>query len=169
MSPTESITPTAPAPAAGGAGAKVTKAVAAVVAVAVLALGASQISRSDATAGATGAGGAMQQSGGAPGGAPGGMAPPGMGTEVSGSTLTELGAAATAKYPGAVERAMELEDGSYVVHVVRSGGGGEVHVRVSRDFEVTGVQQGGPPAGATGQPPSSLQSAPSTGAAGEQS
>ena len=46
---------------------------------------------------------------------------------------------------------MKLSDGSYVVHVVQSGGDGEVHVLVSEDFEVTGVQQGGPPGGA---PPS---------------
>ena len=47
-------------------------------------------------------------------------------------------------------------DGSYVVHVIQSNGDGEVHVLVSKDFEVTGVQQGGPPAGATGgrRPPS---------------
>ena len=46
------------------------------------------------------------------------------------------------------------------MHVIQSDGDGEVHVLVSKDFEVTGVQQGGPPAGAAGAPPSS-QSAPS--------
>ena len=73
------------------------------------------------------------------------MTPPGMGSEVTGSTLTKLESAATAKYPGTVERAMELQDGTYVVHVVQSNGDGEVHVLVCKDFEVTGVQQGGPP------------------------
>ena len=46
----------------------------------------------------------------------------------------------------AARAASELSDGSYVVHVIQSNGDGEVHVLVSKDFEVTGVQQGGPPA-----------------------
>jgi hypothetical protein len=91
----------------------------------------------------------------APAGAPGAM-PPGMGAAVTGTTLTKLEQAVTAKYPGTVERAMKLPDGSYVVHVIRSGGSGEVHVLVSKDFKVTGVQQGGPPGGA----PPAGQSAP---------
>jgi len=33
-------------------------------------------------------------------------------------------------------------DGSYVAHVITSNG--EYHVTVSRDFKVTGAQQGGP-------------------------
>jgi hypothetical protein len=50
---------------------------------------------------------------------------------------------------------MKLSDGSYVVHVVQSAGG-EVHVKVSKTFAVTGTEQGppgggGPPAG--GAPP----------------
>jgi len=76
-----------------------------------------------------------------------------MGTPVTGATLTKLKAVATAKYPGTVEQAMKLDDGSYVVHVIQSSGNGEVHVRVSKDFKVTGVDQGGPPSG--GAPPSS--------------
>jgi hypothetical protein len=58
-------------------------------------------------------------------------------------------AAALAKYPGTVERVMQLPDGSYIVHVLRSSGG-EVHVKVSKAFAVTGLEQG-PPAG--GVPP----------------
>jgi hypothetical protein len=50
---------------------------------------------------------------------------------------------------------MQLPDGSYVVHVIRSNRQ-EVHVRVSRGFKVTGTQ-GGPPSGA----PPAGQSAPS--------
>ena len=73
-------------------------------------------------------------------------APAGMGTPVTGTTLDKLEKAATAKYPGTLERAMQLDDGSYVVHVMRSSGG-EVHVLVSKDFGVTGTEQG-PPAGA---------------------
>ena len=165
MSPTVPTTPTTGEAAPRGTGGKVTKVAAAAVAVVALVLGASQISKSDATTSATG-GAAMQQGAQPPGangaGAPqGGMAPPGMGTEVTGSTLSKLEAAATAKYPGEVEHAQELSDGSYVVHVIQSNGDGEVHVLVSKDFEVTGVRQGGPPAGAAGAPPSS-QSAPST-------
>ena len=82
-----------------------------------------------------------------------------MGTAVTGATLTKLKAVATAKYPGTVERAMKLSDGSYEVHVIQSGSKGEVHVLVSKDFKVTGTQKGGPPGG--GKPPSG--SAPPSG------
>jgi hypothetical protein len=41
---------------------------------------------------------------------------------------------------------MKLDDGSYEVHVIRSGGE-EVHVLVSKDFRITGTEQGGPPPG----------------------
>jgi hypothetical protein len=74
-----------------------------------------------------------------------GAPPGGMGTAVTGETLAKLKAAATAKYPGTVEHAMKLPDGSYVVHVIQSSGKGEVHVLVSKAFKVTGVQKGGPP------------------------
>jgi hypothetical protein len=77
-----------------------------------------------------------------------------MGTQVTGDTLSKLKAAVAAKYPGTVEQAMKLQDGSYEVHVIGSTGT-ETHVLVSKDFKITGTQQGGPPAGAG-------QSAPST-------
>ena len=48
---------------------------------------------------------------------PNGHPPAGMGSEVTGSAATKAGKAATAKYPGTVERVMKLGDGSYVVHV----------------------------------------------------
>ena len=127
-----------PAPARGGARATAVKALAAVAAVVVLAFGANAITNSSSSATGT----AAQI------GRPGAGAPPGMGTAVTGATLTKLEAAATAKYPGTVERAMKLPDGSYEVHVIQSGGKGEVHVLVSKAFKVTGVQQGGPPGGA---------------------
>ena len=82
-----------------------------------------------------------------------------MGTAVTGATLTKLKAVATAKYPGTVERAMKLSDGSYEVHVIQTGGKGEVHVLVSKGLKVTGTQKGGPPGG--GAPPSG--SAPPSG------
>jgi hypothetical protein len=80
----------------------------------------------------------------APSGAQG--APPGPGTPVTGAAATKAKEAALAKYPGSAERVMKLADGSYVVHVLRTSGG-EVHVRVSKTFAVTGTEQR-PPAGA---------------------
>ncbi len=149
--PTPSTTPTATWRS------KVAKGVAAVAAIGALALGANAITSSDSstTAAATGA---ENTAAGAPGaaGAPTG-APPRMGTAVTGDTLTKVTDAATAKYPGDVERAMQLADGSYEVHVVQSNGDGEVRVLVSKAFEVTGLRQGGPPAGA----PPADRSAPS--------
>jgi hypothetical protein len=62
-----------------------------------------------------------------------------MGAPVSGTTLTKVSDAATAKYPGTVEGAFKLADGSYFVHVLQSSGSGEVHVLVSKTFAVTGV------------------------------
>jgi hypothetical protein len=73
--------------------------------------------------------------------------PPGMGTTVRGAAADKAKAAATAKYPGTVERVMQLPDGSYEVHVITKSGG-EVHVKVSKAFQVTGTHAG-PPAGAT--------------------
>jgi hypothetical protein len=84
-----------------------------------------------------------------------GQAPPGFGTDVTGAAASKAKAAALAKYDGTVERVMKLDDGSYVVHVLTSSGG-EYHVLVSRDFKVTGAQQGGPGQGG---------GAPSTGSA----
>ena len=83
---------------------------------------------------------------------------PGMGTPATGAAATKASKAATAKYPGKVERVMKLPDGSYEVHVITSSG--EKHVEVSKDFKVTGVQTGGPPHGHPGPPPRS-SSAPS--------
>jgi hypothetical protein len=124
---------------------RITKAVAAVAVIAAVAFGANAITGSGSSATTSSA---AQTTRTAPAGRPGAGAPPGMGSAVTGATLTKLKAAATAKYPGTVERAMKLADGSYVVHVVQSGGKGEVHVLVSKAFKVTGVQQGGPPGGA---------------------
>ena len=148
-----------PLPPRSSAGARAAKAAAAVVAVAALAFGANAISKSDsssasgsgagtaASAATPGTSGQSGQSGQAPaGGAPTG-APPQMGTAVTGATLQKLTAAATAKYPGTVERAEKLSDGSYEVHVIGSNGT-EVHVRMSKDLAVTGADEGGPGAGA---------------------
>jgi hypothetical protein len=75
--------------------------------------------------------------------------PPGLGKAVTGTVAAKAKAAALAKYPGTVERVVQLPDGSYGVHVLRKTGG-ELHVRVSKDFKVTGTETG-PPAG--GAPP----------------
>jgi hypothetical protein len=58
--------------------------------------------------------------------------------------------AALARYPGTVERVMALPDGSYLAHVFTSSG--EVHVAVSKDFEVTGTVQGFRPPRRQGAP-----------------
>ena len=88
-----------------------------------------------------------------------GQAPPGFGTPDSGATAAKAKTAALAKYKGTVERVMKLDDGSYVVHVITSSG--EYHVAVSKDFKVTGAQQGGP--GAGGAPPAGSSESGSTG------
>jgi hypothetical protein len=83
-----------------------------------------------------------------------GQGPPGgFGTVATGTAANQAKAAALAKYSGTVQTVMKLSDGSYVVHVVTSSG--EVHVLVSKDFKVTGTQQGPPGGGApsTGTPP----------------
>jgi hypothetical protein len=131
-----------PKPSRGPRG-TIAKVAAAVAVVAVLAFGASQITQGGSSS-ATAAQGAQP-------GRFGNGTPPQMGAAVTGATLTKLKAAATARYPGTVEQAMKLPDGSYVVHVIQSSGKGEVHVLVSKDFKVTGVQQGGPPSGAAPQ------------------
>jgi hypothetical protein len=134
---------TSPAP---GRRTTVTKAIAALAVAAAVAFGAGAITNSRSSAAAGTAPGVR---GGPPGHAGAGM-PPQMGTEVTGATRTKLTDVATAKYPGTVERAMQLPDGSYVVHVITSNG--EVHVLVSKQFTVTGADTGGPPAG-VGVPP----------------
>jgi hypothetical protein len=92
----------------------------------------------------------------------GGQMPPGFGRPATGTAAAKAKAAALAKYSGTVERVMKLSDGSYVVHVITSRG--EQHVTVSKDFKVTGTQQGGPGGhdGAPGAPPSGA--APQNGA-----
>jgi hypothetical protein len=91
--------------------------------------------------------------------APNGQAPPGFGIPVTGAAATKVKNAALAKYSGTVEHVMKLPDGSYVVHVITSSG--EVHVRVSKSFQVTGIDQGGPP-GPQGTAPRPQGGAPAT-------
>ena len=164
----------APAPASpgrrDGIGAKVVKGVAALAVVVALVFGANAIvggtnstaTSTSGTQGTTGTTGTHAPPSGA-----GGAVPPGLGTPVTGATLAKVKAAALAKYPGTVERAFKLADGSYEVHVFKSGGS-EVHVLVSKTFAVTGVQAGGPPSGAADQAPPTGQ-APSGSSTGHQS
>jgi hypothetical protein len=77
-----------------------------------------------------------------------GNGPPGFGAPVTGATADKVSAAALAKYKGTAERVMKLQDGSYMVHVITSSG--EYHVAVSKDFKVTGADQGGPGPGGPG-------------------
>ena len=77
-----------------------------------------------------------------PGVPPQGAQPQGFGTPVTGDEADRVADAATAEVDGDVERVVKLPDGSYVVHVITSGG--EQHVLVSKDLEVTGTEQGGP-------------------------
>jgi hypothetical protein len=91
-----------------------------------------------------------------------GQRPPGFGTPVTGATADKVKAAALAKYKGTAERVMKLADGSYVVHVLTSNS--EYHVSVSKDFKVTGAQQGGP-GGRPGGPPPGMTPPSGAGAA----
>jgi hypothetical protein len=91
------------------------------------------------------------------GGPPGGGR--GFGTPVTGATAAKVQAAVLAKYPGTVERVMSLPDGSYVAHVFKKDGSGEVRVLVDKSFNVTGTQTrpSGPPPGAGQVPPNGAQ------------
>jgi hypothetical protein len=143
-------------PGRGGGRKAVVKTAATVAAVAVLGFGASKaLSKSNPTSASANS---SAPSGQMPGGPGGGRM---MGTPVTGATLTKLKAVVSAKYPGTIERAFKRQDGSYEVHVIKSDNS-EVHVLVSKDFKITGTEQGGPPAGAGSAPPPG-QSAPSTG------
>ncbi len=122
---------------------------AAAAAAAVLAIGAYLLgsSQSDSTANTVNAGNFPAQQGGR------GFGPrAGMGTEVTGDAAAKVEQAVAAKYDGTIERVQQLADGSYVAHVMTTGG--EVYVTVSKSFEVTGTQQrpqhGMPPGGAPG-------------------
>ena len=98
--------------------------------------------------------------------APGaGQAPPGFGTPATGSAAAKAAKAALARYPGSVEAVVQLQDGSYVVHVITAAG--EYHVAVSPSFAVTGAEQrSGFPGGGPGVPPGAGGVPSGTAAAG---
>jgi hypothetical protein len=127
--------------------------VAAGVAAVVLAFGAYAIGSSNSSdSGTADASQAAARNGAGP---PTGRGPAGFGSPVAGAAAAKVKAAALAKYPGTVERVFKLSDGSYVVHVLRSSG--EVHVKVSKDFVVTGTENGMPGRAAAGPPPGATQ------------
>lgn len=118
------------------------------VAAVALAFGAYALGNSSSGSGSNGTADASQPGprngqAGANGQVPGhdGQAPPRFGTEVTGATADKVKEAALGKYDGTIERIAKLDDVSYVAHVITSDG--ELHVLVSKDFEVTGVEQGG--------------------------
>ena len=124
------------------------KAVAGVAALAAIAFGASAIASGSGSSSSTASGARAGFPGGPPNGAMGGPRA-GFGREVTGATAAKVKAAALAKYPGTVERVIGLPGGGYVAHVFTSGGG-EKHVLVNGNFQVTGVDTGPPGGGVPG-------------------
>jgi len=128
-----------------------TYAVAGIAAV-VIAFGAYTLGNANSSNGSSGTASAAAAGGGARGFPQSGQAPrngqvpPGFGSPVTGAGADKAKAAALARYSGTVEQVMQLSDGSYVVHVLTSSS--EYHVHVSRDFKVTGADQGGSGGGA---------------------
>jgi hypothetical protein len=127
------------------------------VAVAV-AVGAYTVGNSSSSSGSSGTANAAPAAqshqgprGGQPGQGPGGGQPsqpigqvpknwtPGSGTIVTGAAADKAKAAAAAQYPdGTVNRVLQLSDGSYAVHRIKTPA--PHHVFVSRDFKVTGAE-----------------------------
>jgi hypothetical protein len=121
------------------------------VAAVALAGGAYAVGNSSSGNGSSGTANANPAGQGVRGGQPpqNGRVPPGFGAPATGAAADKAKAAALARYKGTAERVLKAPDGSYVVHVLTSSG--EYHVNVSKDFKVTGAQQGGPgPGGAPG-------------------
>jgi hypothetical protein len=123
------------------------KIIATVAVAAALAIGAAAPARAG-SGGHTASTAPRDAGGGSPrppgGGGQAGFGGAGFGTPVGGAAARKSERAALAKVPGRVERVMQLPDGSYVDHVITSGG--EVHVAVSRDVETVRTLRG-PPAG----------------------
>jgi hypothetical protein len=86
------------------------------------------------------------QFGGGGQGPQGGQAPPGFGSRVTGAAASKIEKLVLARYPGTIEVVVQLPDGSYVAHDITDNG--ELHVGVSKDFKITGIDAGGPPRGA---------------------
>jgi hypothetical protein len=123
---------------------------AAAAAAAVLAIGAYLLGtgQSDSTASTAGAGnGAAQQGGHGFGGQPpsGAQRPPGfrpgggMGTDVTADVAQKVEEAVAAKYDGDIERVQQLDDGSYLAHLITNDA--QIYVAVSKSFDVAGAHE----------------------------
>jgi hypothetical protein len=109
-------------------------------AVVAVAIGGFAIGNSSSSDGASGTATAAQAA--APSQAPqSGQVPqnwgPGTGTIITGAAADKVEAAASAEYPGTVNRVMKFSDGSYAAHMFATSG--PHHVFVNSDFEVTGA------------------------------
>jgi hypothetical protein len=62
---------------------------------------------------------------------------PGAGTIITGAAADKVKVAALAEYSGTVNRVLELNGGSYAVHMFATSG--PHHVFVSKDYKVTGA------------------------------
>jgi len=149
---------------------KLIKITTAAAAAAILAVGAYMIatSQTDTASGTQSASGQVPGSRPGQAGAQSGAAPGrGMGDPVTGAVAQKVAKAATARYPGDIERIEQMPDGTYVAHVVT--GQGELHVTVSRSLRVLGTEQrpqGAPPGTTPGQgAPSQGGAAPAPGTA----
>jgi hypothetical protein len=85
------------------------------------------------------------------------FARPGQGTPVVGPAAAKVKAAALAKYPGTIQEIGKLSDGSYIADVIRPDNS-QIHVLVSKAFEVTGTRSGPPGGGPGGPPPAQVTS-----------
>lgn len=154
-------------PHAGPMSKKLINTGAAAAAAAVLVIGGYLVgnSSSDSSASTANTGNASAQQGGPafngqpPGGGqsrPGFGPRGGMGNEVTGGAAQKVQKAVAAKFDGNIERILQLPDGSYLAHVITSNG--EVYVKVSKSFDVTGSQQRPQGAMPQGTGPSGSQS-----------
>jgi hypothetical protein len=113
--------------------------------------------------------GMNQPGGGPPGGGRAGG--PGIGTPVTGDAATKVTQAVKAKYPGTIERIIQIPNGSYLAHVIQDNGS-EVRVLVDANFNVTGTQSGAPrggmvpPGGNGAQPPGANGAQPPSSGSG---
>jgi hypothetical protein len=119
---------------------KLTRFIAAGAAAVAVAIGGVVVSNSSSSNGASGTAKVAQAP--APGQASQSGVPqnwrPGTGTIITGAAAEKAKAAALAKYPGTVNRVLQLSDGSYAVHMFATSA--PHHVFLSKDFKVTGAQ-----------------------------
>ena len=130
-----------PEPGRPSVASRLMKVAAAVVSAGLLVIGAKAIAKSDPPSSSGVAGPQSAETVSNPGAVPPAGVRPRMGAAVTGATLDRLKSLVTARYPGTIERADKLPDGSYIVHVIRSNRQ-ELHVHVTKDFRIAGTDQG---------------------------